>query len=115
MPKTITIANVSSNFEREPLIRPFGFKGGYQTEIWQSAALLESASGQHALGRCTQGVLWSDAHVFAHHSETGGSALMYAMTERALQMLKGQRASGTTSTPTARKSPHTRSCARPSR
>lgn len=88
--KPITIANVSSNFEREPLIRPFGFKGGYQTEIWQSAALLESASGQHAIGLCTQGVLWSDAHVFAHHSETGGSALMYAMTERALQMLKGQ-------------------------
>ena len=88
--KKIQITAVSSNFEREPLIRPFGFKGGYQTEIWQSAALLESAAGQHAIGLCTQGVLWSDAHVFAHHSETGGSALMYAMTERALQMLKGQ-------------------------
>ncbi|HVZ34866.1 MAG TPA: hypothetical protein VG963_20705, partial [Polyangiaceae bacterium] len=88
--KRITITGVSSNFEREPLIRPFGFKGGYQTEIWQSAALLESGSGQHAIGNCTQGVLWSDAHVFANHSETGGSALMYAMTERAVQMLKGQ-------------------------
>lgn len=88
--KSIAIARVGANFEREPLVRPFGFKGGYQSEIWQSAALLESESGERGLGLCTQGVLWSDAHVFAHHSETGGSALMYAMTERAAQMLKGQ-------------------------
>src|SRR5262245_55996151 len=88
--KRITISRVGSEFEREPLIRPFGFKGGYQTEIWQSAARLESESGQHAVGLCTQGVLWSDAHVFAGHSESGGSALMYAVTERALQQLKGQ-------------------------
>src|SRR5688572_33317344 len=88
--RRITISRVSADFEREPLIRPFGFKGGYQTEIWQSAALLESAAGQRGLGLCTQGVLWSDARVFAGHSESGGSALMYAVTERALQMLKGQ-------------------------
>ncbi len=31
----ITIQNISANFEREPLIRPFGFKGGYMREIWQ--------------------------------------------------------------------------------
>jgi hypothetical protein len=30
-PKPITIARVGANFEREPLVRPFGFKGGYQT------------------------------------------------------------------------------------
>jgi L-alanine-DL-glutamate epimerase-like enolase superfamily enzyme len=87
----ITISRVGSNFEREPLLRPFGFKGGYQTEIWQSAALLESAGGHRGIGLCTQGVLWSDAHVFAAHSESGGSALMYAVTEWALQRLKGQR------------------------
>ena len=61
-----------------------------QTEIWQSAALLESASGQRGIGLCTQGVLWSDAQVFAAHSETGGSALMFAITEWAVQQLKGQ-------------------------
>ena len=86
----ITIARVGSNFEREPLVRPFGFKGGYQTEIWQSAALLESAAGKRGVGLCTQGVLWSDAHVFAGHSESGGNALMYAVTEHALQLLKGR-------------------------
>jgi L-alanine-DL-glutamate epimerase-like enolase superfamily enzyme len=89
-PAPISIARVGSDFEREPLVRPFGFKGGYQTEIWQSAALLESDAGHRGIGLCTQGVLWSDAHVFAGHTESGGCALMYAVTEWALQRLKGR-------------------------
>jgi L-alanine-DL-glutamate epimerase-like enolase superfamily enzyme len=89
--KSITISRVGAEFEREPLVRPFGFKGGYQSEIWQSVAMIESAGGKRGIGLCTQGVLWSDAHVFAGHSESGGNALMYAVTERALQQLKGQR------------------------
>lgn len=88
--KRITISKVSSNFEREPLIRPFGFKGGFMTEIWQSASYLEADSGNHSIGLCTQSVLWSDAKVFESHSESGGNALMYAMTERAMQILNGQ-------------------------
>jgi L-alanine-DL-glutamate epimerase-like enolase superfamily enzyme len=90
VPKKITISKVSSNFEREPLIRPFGFKGGYMTEIWQSAAYMESDSGKHSIGLCSQSVLWSDAAVFASHSESGGNALMYSMTEKAMQMVNGQ-------------------------
>jgi len=89
-PKKIRISRVSSNFEREPLIRPFGFKGGYMTEIWQTASFLESNSGAHSIGLCSQSVLWSDAQVFASHSESGGNALMYAMTERAMQIINGQ-------------------------
>lgn len=85
----VTIASVDSDFEREPLIRPFGFKGGYMTNIWQTAALMESDSGTRKIGLCTQNVLWSDAQVFADHSETGGNALMYAMTEYALQTARG--------------------------
>ncbi len=88
--KQITITGVNSNFEREPLIRPFGFKGGYMTEIWQTINYLESGSGLHEIGLCTQNVLWSDSQVFANHSESGGNALMYALTERALQMVQGQ-------------------------
>ena len=88
-PPCITISAVGSNFEREPLIRPFGFKGGYMSEIWQSVAMLESSSGKRSVGLCSQGVLWSDAHVFAGHSESGGNALMYAMSEWALQQIKG--------------------------
>jgi len=88
--RPITISRVDSNFEREPLVRPFGFKGGYMTEIWQTAALLTSEAGQRGLGLCTQNVLWSDARVFAAHSESDGNALMYAMTAHALQALKGR-------------------------
>ncbi len=86
---SITIKNVGSNFEREPLIRPFGFKGGYMSEIWQTAARMESTSGVSKTGICTQSVLWSDAKVFASHSESGGNALMYAMTGHALRAAKG--------------------------
>lgn len=88
--KNITIQSVGSNFEREPLIRPFGFKGGYMTEIWQTANMLKSTSGIEKVGLCTQNVLWSDASVFASHSESGGNALMYALTEHALQLIKGR-------------------------
>ena len=88
--KNIRIKNVNSNFERETLIRPFGFKGGYMNEIWQSVNYMESDSGIHGIGLCSHGVLWSDARVFAYHSESGGNALMFALTERALQIIKGQ-------------------------
>lgn len=88
--KSVTIAKVNADFEREPLVRPFGFKGGFMTEIWQTVNYLQSTAGTHRIGLCTQNVLWSDAQVFASHSESGGNALMYALTERALQMMKGQ-------------------------
>ncbi len=84
-PKKITIAETSCDFEREPLIRPFGFKGGYLTNIWQSAALLRSAGGQHGIGICTHSTLWSDASVFLANSEAAGNALMFALTAYALQ------------------------------
>lgn len=88
--KLITVADVDSNFEREPLIRPFGFKGGYMREIWQTAAMVKSESGIRKIGTCSQSVLWSDAQVFSSHSESGGNALMYSMTEYGLHLLKGR-------------------------
>ena len=89
-PKKITVSKVSSNFEREPMIRPFGFKGGYLTELWQTASYLESNSGHHSIGLSTQSILWSDSKIFSSFSESGGNAIMYSMTERALQMIRGQ-------------------------
>lgn len=86
----IRIAAVDSNFEREPLRRPFGFKGGYMSEIWQTAAAITGASGLRRIGLGTQNVLWSDARVFAAHSESGGNALMYAVTERGLALARGR-------------------------
>ena len=86
--KKITIKNVDSNFEREPLT-PYRFKGSFITEGWQVAAWIESDSGIHKIGLGGQSPLWSDSNVFAAHSTNGGNALMYAMSERALQMMKG--------------------------
>ncbi len=90
MGKSISIDQVSSNFVREPLARPFGFKGGHITGVWQVVSQLKRADGSSHVGLGAQSVLWSDSRVAARHSENGGNALMYAMTERALQMIKGQ-------------------------
>lgn len=88
--KKITITKTSSNFEREPLIRPFGFKGGFMSEIWQTAVWIKSSSGTEKVGLSSQNVLWSDAKVFSDFSEAGGNSLMYAMTDYALRLLKGR-------------------------
>lgn len=88
--QSFKITSVNSNFEREPLRNPFGFKGSAMTNVWQTVAKLEEGSGLSKIGLGTQNVLWSDSRVFAGHSENGGNAMMYAMTERALQMIKGQ-------------------------
>ena len=88
--RRITVADTGCEFEREPLLRPFGFKGGYLTNIWQSVAMIRSTSGKRGIGICTHSTLWSDAKVFAANSESGGNALMFAMTAYALRMLKGR-------------------------
>jgi L-alanine-DL-glutamate epimerase-like enolase superfamily enzyme len=89
-PKTIRIRSVGLEFEREPLIRPTGFKGGYLTELWQPVARLDSDSGQSKIGLGTQSVLWCDPRVLARHSESAGNAMMLAITDHALQMLVGE-------------------------
>ena len=86
----ITIAKTSCGFEREPMVRPFGFKGGYLTEEWIVSAYVCSTSGQHGIGLGTQSCLWSDASVFAANSEAGGNAIMFAMTQYALKLLVGK-------------------------
>ena len=88
--KPITIAKTSCQFEREPMVRPFGFKGGYLTEEWVVSAYVASTSGLHGIGLGTQSSLWSDAKVFAENSEAGGNAIMFAMTQFALKRLVGQ-------------------------
>ncbi len=88
--KPLRVTATDSNFEREPLIQPFGFKGGFLRELWQSAAMLQGECGKRKVGICTHSVLWSDAHVFTTYSEAAGNSLMFAITERGLQMVKGQ-------------------------
>ena len=86
-PSKIRVRNVDLNFEREPLI-PYHFKGSFVTELWQTVTRLESESGVSKIGLGTQSVLWCDARVFAEHSESAGNALMYSMSEKALQIIK---------------------------
>lgn len=87
--KSITIESGDCEFEREPMVRPFGFKGGYLTEEWIVSACLRSTSGKRGIGLGTQSCLWSDAGVFAGNSEAGGNAIMFAMTQYALKIMKG--------------------------
>ena len=77
-----------SNFIREPLLAPFGFKGGYLSELWQVIATL-STKEHTGLGLGIQSVLWSDAQVFTSTSQSGGNAYMFAMTDYALKLAKG--------------------------
>jgi len=85
----IRIIRTNNNFEREPFISPFGFKGGYVREAWQSVALMESENGFRGLGLGNQGVLWSDAQVFAGNSEPAGNGIMFLMTAHALKIAQG--------------------------
>lgn len=87
---TVHIASTKSNYVREPLIRPFGFKGGFMTGIWQSVFRLTSANGIESIGLGTQNVLWSDATVFAAHSEEDGNALMFSISKQALSLIQGE-------------------------
>jgi L-alanine-DL-glutamate epimerase-like enolase superfamily enzyme len=89
-PGKIRIKSVGLDFEREPLIRPTGFKGGYLTELWQPVARLDSDSGRSHIGIGTQSVLWCDPKVLEKHSESAGNALMLSVTDRALQMIAGE-------------------------
>lgn len=84
----IRVQQAAARFEREPLVRPFGFKGNFLTELWQVAARLTSTSGNTATGLATQSVLYGDAELFAAHSETKGNELMFALVEKTLEIVK---------------------------
>ncbi len=85
--KTIEVIRVDANFEREKLRFPFGFKGGYLTELWQAVSKLESDGGHVGIGIATQSVLYGDADLFIRASESTGNALMYLVTTRALELV----------------------------
>jgi L-alanine-DL-glutamate epimerase-like enolase superfamily enzyme len=82
------IIKTNCNFQREPLRNPFGFKGGYLSELWQTAAYMQSESGDEAIGLGTQSTLWSDASVFISDNEADGNNMMFQMTSYALEKAK---------------------------
>lgn len=85
----IHINKCSVEFTREKLLSPFGFKGGYLSELWQPTVKIE-ADGMTAVCPSVQSVLWSDPAVFTSNSEAAGNALMFAVTSAACRMAEGQ-------------------------
>jgi len=79
------IDKFNCDYEREPLAAPFGFKGGYLTELWQTIALLEDDKGHSGLGLGTQSVLWSDGDIFGRFPETVGNNIMFLTSAFALE------------------------------
>jgi L-alanine-DL-glutamate epimerase-like enolase superfamily enzyme len=84
----MNITKYRCNYEREPLSAPFGFKGGYLSELWQTIAKFEAADGNIGLGLGLQSVLWSDGDVFGRFPETMGNSIMFLTTAFAMEMAK---------------------------
>lgn len=85
-----TILSCSCTCHPEPLAKPFGFKGGALTELWQVACHLVDSASHSAIGLGVQSVLWSDAAVFAGLGQEKGNRLMLSMTRHALSLLKNR-------------------------
>lgn len=84
------IQEVSLTFEREPLAKPFGFKGSFLSELWHPVCRVKAHDGTYGIGVGVQSVLWSDAKTFCTHTQTGSNAIMLAVTEYALQQINGK-------------------------
>ncbi|MDD4422108.1 MAG: hypothetical protein PHD46_03615 [Eubacteriales bacterium] len=84
----IRIKSCELNFVREKLVAPFGFKGRYLNELWQTVVRIGSQNF-YAACPAVESVLWSDAAVFAENSPAASSAMMMMVTNRALKMLEG--------------------------
>jgi L-alanine-DL-glutamate epimerase-like enolase superfamily enzyme len=65
---------------------PFGFKGAYLSELWQTVVKLEDSAGHVGLGLGSQSVLWSDAAVFTSNAEAAGNSQMYLTTAFAAKL-----------------------------
>ncbi len=82
------ITESKCNFERESLIAPFGFKGGFLTELWQSIVRLNDDNSNTGIGLGVQSVLWSDSKIFESFDEPSGNSLMFLMTSFASNLAK---------------------------
>ncbi|WP_422350960.1 enolase C-terminal domain-like protein [Flagellimonas sp.] len=88
--KPLSIGKVDVEFEREPLIDSYGFKGGYVTRLWQVVTQIKDVMGNKAIGLGVQSPLWSDSQVASKWSESGSNSLMYSLTAQAAQLVKGR-------------------------
>lgn len=82
----IRISETKHAIRKEPLLSPFGFKGDYLTELWQSVVGLRAQDGALGIGVGVQSVLWSDPRVFVRYGENSGNRLMAELTQYALTL-----------------------------
>ncbi|HAN20266.1 MAG: hypothetical protein A2Y15_07890 [Clostridiales bacterium GWF2_36_10] len=87
MSKKIRIKSCELDFTREKLISPFGFKGRYLNELWQTVVRIKSYNFT-AVCPTVESVLWSDGAVFGDNPPVASSAMMMLVTNRALKMLE---------------------------
>lgn len=80
------IKNTSHGVAVEPLLQPFGFKGGYLSELWQIVAKVSDGEND-GVGVGIQSVLWSDETVFKTNSQDDGNKYMYDLTQYALKLI----------------------------
>ncbi|MDF2721826.1 MAG: hypothetical protein K0Q59_1501, partial [Paenibacillus sp.] len=87
---SIRITKAEWAVEKEPLAAPFGFKGGYLSELWQTVVRLHGQDGKSATGLGIQSVLWSEPRIFFGASEAAGNEMMFALTKRAVELVEGR-------------------------
>ncbi len=83
------ILDTSITYEVEPLLKPFGFKGGYLSELWQVVVRIKGEDHE-GIGVGVQSVLWADEAIFSGYSEREGNMFMYRVSEYALNLLRGR-------------------------
>ena len=83
------IVKTSGTYVPEKLKAPFGFKGGFLSELWQVVCRIETEAA-YGVGVGVQSVLWSDAAVFTTNPENVGNQYMYDVTMYALKLLEGK-------------------------
>lgn len=90
----LTISLATAENRPEPILKPFGFKGGYLSELWQTrVTLLGGVKGERAVkgvGLGVQSSLWSDAAVLASLSEREANELMFSLTMKGVELAKGR-------------------------
>lgn len=83
------IKKVSLTFVPEKLKAPFGFKGGFLSELWQVVCKVETEK-TYGVGVGVQSVLWSDATIFVSNSEQVGNEYMFSITKKACELLENK-------------------------
>lgn len=84
------ILHTALDWRAEPLYRGLGFKGGSLDQLWQIRCEVKTDGGLRGIGLGVQSVLWSDSGIFSRYGQQKGNELMLAVTQYALDLLRGQ-------------------------